>query len=135
MPRAETLGRCDRCRRNRGAIDHEPGCSAHRGLGPGRRSDRARPEDRQDLAGEYRGARVACSRKPAGEGGRSCPGRGNRDRGRLVLAMSAFFWTSGHLGWGVFAVAVFSGLWWLLADLVWRLISIRIGRLAVVVAG
>lgn len=49
--------------------------------------------------------------------------------------MNAFFWTSGHLGWGVFAVAVFSGLWWLLADLVWRLISTRIGRLVVVLAG
>jgi|GEM_PF-1064423 len=46
--------------------------------------------------------------------------------------MNDFLWSSGHLGWGVFAVAVFTGLWWLLSDLVWRLNSVRIGRLAVV---
>ena len=44
--------------------------------------------------------------------------------------MNGFLWTSGHLGWGVFALAVFTGLWWLLCDLVWRLTSVRIGRLA-----
>jgi hypothetical protein len=46
--------------------------------------------------------------------------------------MNGFFWTSGHLGWGIFALAVFTGLWWLLSDLVWRLSNVRIGRLAVV---
>lgn len=45
--------------------------------------------------------------------------------------MNGFFWTCGHLGWGIFALAVFTGLWWLLSDLVWRLSSVRIGRLAV----
>jgi len=45
--------------------------------------------------------------------------------------MNEFFWTSGHLGWGIFALAAFTGLWLLLSDLVWRLISIRFGRLAV----
>jgi hypothetical protein len=45
--------------------------------------------------------------------------------------MSGFFWTSGHLGWGIFAIVVFTGLWWLLADLVWRLKSVRIRQLAV----
>ena len=45
--------------------------------------------------------------------------------------MNAFFWTSGHLGWGFFAFAVFTSLWWLLTDLVWRLRSIRIGLLVV----
>ena len=44
--------------------------------------------------------------------------------------MSEFFWTSGHLGWGIFVLAVFTGLWWLLSDLVWRLRNVRIGRLA-----
>lgn len=44
--------------------------------------------------------------------------------------MNGFFWTSGHLGWGIFALAVFTGLWWLLSDLVWRLSRVRIGRLA-----
>ncbi|HEX5352502.1 MAG TPA: hypothetical protein VFW60_00320 [Rhodanobacteraceae bacterium] len=34
--------------------------------------------------------------------------------------MNGFLWESGHLGWGIFALAVFTGLWWLLADLVWR---------------
>lgn len=45
--------------------------------------------------------------------------------------MNGFSWTSGHLGWGIFAIAVFTGLWWLLSDLIWRLRSIRIHRLAV----
>jgi len=45
--------------------------------------------------------------------------------------MNDFLWSSGHLGWGVFALAVFTGLWWLLSDLCWRLQSIRIGRLMV----
>lgn len=34
--------------------------------------------------------------------------------------MSAFFWTSGHLGWGFFALLVFSVLWFLLTDFFWR---------------
>lgn len=45
--------------------------------------------------------------------------------------MNDFLWSSGHLGWGFFALAVFTGLWWLLSDLCWRLHSIRIGRLMV----
>ena len=45
--------------------------------------------------------------------------------------MNGFFWTSGHLGWGIFALVVFTGLWTLLSDLVWRLKNVRIGRLAV----
>lgn len=48
--------------------------------------------------------------------------------------MNDFLWSSGHLGWGVFALAVFTGLWWLLSDLYWRLQSIRIGRLLVTLA-
>jgi hypothetical protein len=44
--------------------------------------------------------------------------------------MNGFFWTSGHLGWGIFALVVFTGLWCLLSDLVWRLSGIKIGRLA-----
>ena len=44
--------------------------------------------------------------------------------------MNGFFWTSGHVGWSVFALVVFTCLWLLLFDLVWRLRSIRIGRLA-----
>jgi hypothetical protein len=44
--------------------------------------------------------------------------------------MNGLFWTSGHLGWGIFALAVFTGLWCLIFDLVWRLSSIRIARLA-----
>lgn len=45
--------------------------------------------------------------------------------------MNEFFWSSGHLGWGIFALVVFTGLWWLLSDLVWRLTSLRIVQLAV----
>jgi hypothetical protein len=46
--------------------------------------------------------------------------------------MNEFFWTSGHLGWSIFALVVFTGLWWLLSDLIWRLKSVRIRRLAAV---
>lgn len=45
--------------------------------------------------------------------------------------MNGFFWASGHLGWGVFALLVFTGLWCLLFDLIWRLSNVRIGGLAV----
>ena len=48
--------------------------------------------------------------------------------------MNGFFWISGHLGWGVFALVVFTCLWALLSDLVWRLSRVRIGRLAVAVS-
>ncbi|HEX8777847.1 MAG TPA: hypothetical protein VF738_06980 [Rhodanobacter sp.] len=39
--------------------------------------------------------------------------------------MNGFLWASGHLGWGIFAVAVLTGLWVLLVDLYWRLRSTR----------
>lgn len=45
--------------------------------------------------------------------------------------MNEFFWASGHLGWGVFALVVFTALWGLFSDLVWRLRNVRIGKLAV----
>ncbi|HLI18832.1 MAG TPA: hypothetical protein VKV22_11265 [Rhodanobacteraceae bacterium] len=48
--------------------------------------------------------------------------------------MNGFFWTSGHLGWGIFAAAVFTGLWILLADIYWRLRRTRMVRLLVMVA-
>jgi hypothetical protein len=40
--------------------------------------------------------------------------------------MNGFLWTSGHLGWGIFAVAVISALWLLSTDLYWRLKSTRL---------
>ena len=43
--------------------------------------------------------------------------------------MHDFFWSSGHLGWGFFALLVFTALLLLLGDLYWRLRNIRIGRL------
>jgi hypothetical protein len=48
--------------------------------------------------------------------------------------MSDFFWNNGHLGWGIFFLAVFTGLWWLLSDLAWRVRNVRIRRLAVAMA-
>jgi predicted membrane channel-forming protein YqfA (hemolysin III family) len=45
--------------------------------------------------------------------------------------MNEFFWTSGHLGWGIFALVVFTALWGLFSDLVWRSRNVRIGKLAV----
>lgn len=46
--------------------------------------------------------------------------------------MRDFFWASGHLGWGVFSLAVFTILWWLVADFVWRLKNVRINRLVII---
>jgi hypothetical protein len=43
--------------------------------------------------------------------------------------MNAFFWESGHLGWGVFTLAVFSGAWVLAVDLYWRLKTTRVTSL------
>lgn len=40
--------------------------------------------------------------------------------------MSGFFWGFGHLGWGVFSLAVFTCLWWLLVDVAWRTSKMRI---------
>lgn len=45
--------------------------------------------------------------------------------------MTGFVWASGHLGWGIFALVVFTGLWLLLADLYWRATDVRITRLGV----
>lgn len=42
--------------------------------------------------------------------------------------MNGFFWSSGHLGWGIFSLIMFTALWWLLGDLVWRLKKIGVGR-------
>lgn len=44
--------------------------------------------------------------------------------------MNDFLWASGHLGWGVFSLAVFTCLWILLSDLIWRLRNVGINRLA-----
>lgn len=43
--------------------------------------------------------------------------------------MSCFFWASGHLGWGIFTLLVFTVLWWVAIDLYWRLNRFRIVRL------
>lgn len=48
--------------------------------------------------------------------------------------MKEFFWTAGQLGWGSFALLVFTSLWWLLGDLIWRLTSVRIRRLAMMMS-
>jgi hypothetical protein len=40
-----------------------------------------------------------------------------------------FFWTSGHLGWGVFTLAAFTMLWILVLDVLWRVTRIRFVRL------
>lgn len=48
--------------------------------------------------------------------------------------MNGFFWSSGHLGWGIFSLLVFTAAWWLLADLVWRSLNIRIRRFVAVMA-
>lgn len=49
--------------------------------------------------------------------------------------MSGFFWTSGHLGWGMFALVVFTALWVLAGDAWWRLKATRAGTLAVMLGG
>lgn len=49
--------------------------------------------------------------------------------------MTAFFWSSGHIGWGLFATLAISGLWLLSLDLVWRLCNISIRRLLLWMGG
>lgn len=48
--------------------------------------------------------------------------------------MNGFLWASGHLGWGIFALATFTCLWWLLTDWVWRLKSVSVGRLLAIMS-
>lgn len=48
--------------------------------------------------------------------------------------MSPFFWTSGHLGWGIFSALIFSGVWLLMGDIAWRLWTTRVARLIAVLA-
>lgn len=48
--------------------------------------------------------------------------------------MNEFIWTSGHLGWGIFALVVFTGLWVLGTDLYWRLKKIKTARLLMTMA-
>lgn len=46
--------------------------------------------------------------------------------------MSAFFWSAGHLGWGVFLMLVYSCACLLVGDLVWRLVTLRARTLVAV---
>ncbi|HET7611940.1 MAG TPA: hypothetical protein VFK29_09170 [Rhodanobacteraceae bacterium] len=48
--------------------------------------------------------------------------------------MNDFLWSSGHLGWGIFAAVVFTGLWVLLVDVYWRLKSTRMASLLAMAA-
>lgn len=48
--------------------------------------------------------------------------------------MNGFLWVYGHFGWGIFALAVFTGLWWLVTDVCWRLWNVKAGRLALVMS-
>ena len=43
--------------------------------------------------------------------------------------MNGFIWAAGHMGWGIFALLVFTGLWFLLTDLYWRLKKTSTARL------
>jgi hypothetical protein len=43
--------------------------------------------------------------------------------------MMTFFWSSGHIGWPLFAVIVFSVLILLATDIVWRMLRIQVRRL------
>jgi hypothetical protein len=43
--------------------------------------------------------------------------------------VNSFFWTSGHLGWGIFALVAFTLLWALAFDLAWRLTRMKFVRL------
>ncbi len=36
--------------------------------------------------------------------------------------MTSFFWSSGHLGWPFFGIAVFSSVCLLVTDIVWRVV-------------
>lgn len=44
--------------------------------------------------------------------------------------MSGFFWSSGHLSWGLFFILVYSAVCWLAGDVAWRLVTVGTMRLA-----
>lgn len=39
--------------------------------------------------------------------------------------MNGFFWSSGHLGWGFYALVIFTGIWVLAVDVYFRLKNTR----------
>lgn len=49
--------------------------------------------------------------------------------------MTQFFWSAGHIGWAFFALLVFTGVWWLVADLAWRQVVASGRSLALVFGG
>lgn len=46
--------------------------------------------------------------------------------------MSDWQWVGQHMDWGLFAVLVFTGLWWLLGDYFWRVKHVGVQRLLLV---
>lgn len=36
--------------------------------------------------------------------------------------MTSFLWSDGHIGWPLFGILVFSGLWLLVTDIAWRVV-------------
>jgi hypothetical protein len=48
--------------------------------------------------------------------------------------MKEFFWSSGHIGWGVFAAVVFTVLWLVVSDCIWRIKTVGFGRFATILS-
>lgn len=46
--------------------------------------------------------------------------------------MKGFFWSFGHIGWGIFAVAIFTVLWLLVSDWIWRTKTVSFVRFVVI---
>ena len=38
--------------------------------------------------------------------------------------MTPFVWSEGHIGWPLFSILVFSGLYLLVTDIAWRLVRV-----------
>ena len=49
--------------------------------------------------------------------------------------MTALLWSSGHIGWALIALAVFSVAWLLATDLAWRFARTRVRNLAIAAGG
>lgn len=43
--------------------------------------------------------------------------------------MTPFVWSAGHIGWPLFGILVFSGLFLLVTDIVWRTVRMPFGKL------
>lgn len=47
------------------------------------------------------------------------------------MTISDFVWSAGHIGWPLFSIIVFSVLWLIATDVVWRIVRISFRNLLI----